>query len=192
MYAYITGTIEYLGDGLIIVDNNGIGYSLNISNNCLSRIGVIGENVKIYTYLNVREDEISLYGFYSKEEKAMFLKLINISGIGPKLAISVLSGLDINNLASVIMSGDTKTLSTVKGLGKKTAERIILELRGSIEGLIEDTPSYIQSDNINDAILALVNLGFGRQEAYKAVAKESENTTETSELIAKALRSLYK
>lgn len=192
MYAYITGTIESIGDGYLVVDNNGIGYTLFVSNNCLCKLGIKGQTIKIHTFLNVREDEMSLFGFFSQEEKAMFLKLINISGVGPKLALAVLSGIELNNLSRVIMSGDIKTLSTIKGLGKKTAERIVLELRGSIEGVMDSISSVMPNDNINDAVDALINLGISRQEAYSKVMKAAENTNDTSELVATALRSLYK
>lgn len=192
MYAYITGTIESVEDGILVIDNNGIGYKLNVSNNCLCKLGIKGQTIKIYTYLNVREDEMSLYGFFSMEEKSMFIKLISISGVGPKLALSVLSGIELSNLAKVIMTGDIKTLSTIKGIGKKTAERIVLELRGSVEGVTEAVISNITSDSVNDAIMALVNLGITRQEAYTAVMKASESTDDTSKIIATALRSLYR
>jgi len=192
MYAYIKGTIEEISEGVIVIENNGIGYTVNVSNNCLVKSGRIGQAVKLHTYLNVREDEMSLYGFYSEEEKSMFLRLINVSGIGPKLALSVLSGIDISNLAKVIMAGDIKTLSSIKGVGKKTAERIVLELRGTIEDTSVSVPVIIEQNNINDAVMALVNLGIGRQEAYNAVMKASESTDDTSKLVAAALRSLYR
>lgn len=194
MYAYITGTVEYVGDSKLVIDNSGIGYDLYVSNNCLTRLGIKGETVKVYTYLNVREDEMSLFGFYSLEEKEFFLKLITVSGIGPKLALSVLSGLSLENLKSIILSGDVKTLSTVKGVGKKTAERIILELRGSMEdsGSPAAVASGVSEDSLNDAVLALINLGISRQEAYSAVIKASAETSDTGELVAKALRSMYR
>ncbi len=192
MYAYITGRIEGMEEGSLILDNNGIGYLLYVSNNCLSRIGNIGQTVKIYTYLNIREDEMSLYGFYSLEEREMFLKLISISGIGPKIAVAALSGIELKNLQRAIVSGDTKTLSTIKGIGKKTAERIVLELRGGFESIELNIPTELPDDSINDAVQALVNLGISRQEAYTAVMKASEETIDTSQLVAKALRSLYR
>lgn len=192
MYAYITGRIEGMEEGSLILDNNGIGYLLYVSNNCLSRIGNIGQTVKIYTYLNIREDEMSLYGFYSLEERDMFLKLISISGIGPKIAVAALSGIELKNLQRAIVSGDTKTLSTIKGIGKKTAERIVLELRGGFESIELNIPTELPDDSINDAVQALVNLGISRQEAYTAVMKASEETMDTSQLVAKALRSLYR
>lgn len=193
MYSYIKGTLVSFDDGIVVIDNNGIGYTVNVSNNCLCRLGSVGEIVTVYTYLNVREDEMSLFGFYCKEEKAMFLKLITISGVGPRLALAVLSGIELVNLSNVIATGDIKTLSTIKGLGKKTSERIILELRGSIEDLQDAAvPSVIQSESISDAVNALISLGLSRQEAYSAVVKASSNTQDTGELVSIALRSLYK
>ncbi|MGI6701550.1 MAG: Holliday junction branch migration protein RuvA [Christensenellales bacterium] len=192
MYAYIQGIIESIGEGVIVISNNGIGYSINVSSNCLVKLGGKGDTVKVHTYMHVREDEISLFGFYSLDEKAMFLKLINVSGIGPKLALGVLSGIDLQSLINIIMTGDIKALSTIKGVGKKTAERIVLELRGSIEDVSAAAPVRIDNDNINDAVLALVNLGISRNEAYNAVMKASADTEDTSRLVAEALRSLYR
>ena len=146
------------------------------------------------------EDEMSLYGFCSKEEKAMFINLISVSGVGPKTALQILSGIDLQRLAIAIVNGDAKTLAKVKGLGKKTAERIILELKEKIAdvssgddsegffGLLggEDTS---KDEVVNDAVLALVSLGISKTEAVKAVANARTKSDKLENIITLALRS---
>ena len=129
MYSYIIGVVTQKDLGKITIENNGIGYEINVSNQTLDSITFENEPVKIYTYLNVREDDMSLYGFLSIEEKDMFLKLISVGGIGPKMALGILSEITITGLMNAIASEDLKRLCKVKGLGKKTAERLILELK---------------------------------------------------------------
>ena len=123
MYNYIQGKIVDKTLTAIVVDNNGIGYEIGVSGNTLMDVDM-GEIVKIYTYLYVREDEMSLYGFSRLEEKKLFMRLIDISGIGPKLAMQILGGYDLKTLTVAIASGDAKTLCKIKGLGKKTAEKV--------------------------------------------------------------------
>ncbi|MBQ7348828.1 MAG: Holliday junction branch migration protein RuvA, partial [Clostridia bacterium] len=150
---------------------------------------------EVYTYLAVREDGVSLYGFISPEEKNMFLKLISVSGVGPKMGITVLSNMKLDDLAVKIATSDVKGLSSVKGLGKKTAERIILELREKISAEQSETVSGssaveepIDGDN-QDAVIALMSLGFTRQECVKAVKAAKENGAETiQQLISFALK----
>lgn len=195
MYEYIKGTIEYKGENYLVIDNNGIGYRLNVSSNCLSNLNS-SQLIKVYTHLAVKEDDMSLFGFYSLEEKDMFMKLITINGVGPKLALAILSGLNVNEITSAIMAGDVKCISTVKGVGKKTAERLILELKGKI-GVVETLPieninGNNTSNNVNDAVLALIDLGYTRQEAYNAIHNQKDLSCDTSKLISNALRSLYK
>ena len=134
MYNYIQGKIVDKTLTAIVVDNNGIGYEIGVSGNTLMDVDM-GEIVKIYTYLYVREDEMSLYGFSRLEEKKLFMRLIDISGIGPKLAMQILGGYDLKTLTVAIASGDAKTLCKIKGLGKKTAELIILSLREQVAAI---------------------------------------------------------
>ena len=133
MLNYISGTIEYVQSDAVIVDANGIGYEISVNNRFLSKIGSVGDKIKVYVYLAVKEDGAFLFGFIDRAERNMFLRLITISGIGPKLAISILGGISSEELSRCIANGDTKALSSIKGIGKKTAERIILELRDKIE-----------------------------------------------------------
>ena len=129
MYNYIKGTLVAAEPGRVVLENNGIGYELGVSGNTLADANVVGKEMKLYTYLYVREDVFSLYGFSRAEEKTLFMRLIEISGVGPKLAMQILSGYDLGTLTVAIATGDVKTLSKIKGLGKKTAELIVLNLR---------------------------------------------------------------
>ena len=131
MIGYLKGKILSLNSDTALIETGGVGYEVLCSASALSALEGKTEG-EVYTYLQVREDGISLFGFSSPAEKNMFLKLVSVSGVGPKMGIAVLSGMDINSLAVAIASSDVKKLSTVKGLGKKTAERIILELREKV------------------------------------------------------------
>ncbi|NCA91986.1 Holliday junction branch migration protein RuvA [bacterium] len=196
MIGFIKGALVDNSEGAILLENNGIGYEIAVSNTTLAHISGKGE-VKLFTYLNVREDGLYLYGFATKEEKNMFLKLISISGVGPKVALGILSGIELNNLIIAIISSDTKTLSKIKGIGKKTAERIVLELRESLdvdnnllfEGGNEDIIDTLDKDTM-DAISALRSLGIGQKEAVDAVKKARAKASNIEELISIALRSL--
>jgi Holliday junction DNA helicase, RuvA subunit len=195
MYSFITGRVVAVTEGCIVIENNGIGYELCVSNNTLVNAGVVGKTLQLFTYLQVKEDMLALYGFSSQEEKSLFLKLISISGVGPKMALQVLSGMELNSLVLAIVTGDVKTLSKVKGLGKKTAERIVLELREQVESAdFADTSiggSAISDKTIvNDAVFALVALGIDKSNAYKAVVKAAERSDRLEDVITVALRSL--
>ena len=131
MIGYIKGRVLSATDGVALIENNGIGYEVICSSAVYHKL-LVDKQGEVYTYLAVREDGVSLYGFISLEEKSMFLKLITVSGVGPKMGITVLSNMSLNDLALKIATSDVKGLSAVKGLGKKTAERIILELREKI------------------------------------------------------------
>jgi Holliday junction DNA helicase RuvA len=186
-----------LNGNTLVLENNSIGFEVTVSNSSIVRINQAGRFVKLFTYMHVREDEISLYGFFTREEKDMFLKLITISGVGPKAAISILSGIEIGQLVLAILSNDVKALSKVKGIGKKTAERIILELKESVDA---ETASLLNSEEIEpkeaedkdvvDAISALKALGIPHQDAIKAVKSARSQTDKIEEIIAIALRSL--
>ncbi len=199
MYYSITGKVIHYEEGKVVLENNGIGYELGVSANTLSAFAKKGETITAFTYLKVSEDEMSLYGFYSKEEKAMFLNLISISGVGPKIALQILSGIDLQRLAIAIVNGDVKTLAKVKGIGKKTAERIILELKEKIAqsdssdddgffGLVGGETTS-KDEIVNDAVLALVSLGISKTEAVKAVAVARQHDDRLENIITAALRS---
>ena len=144
MIAYIKGKVIDNFDGGVVLENKGIGYEILCSAEALNRLSANGEG-GVYTYLQVREDGLSLFGFDTKDEKTMFLKLISVSGIGPKIGIGILSGMKVCDLATTIATSDVKTLSKIKGLGKKSAERIILELRESVSaGDIKEVKKSVQ------------------------------------------------
>ena len=197
MYAYIVGKVDSYGDGYIVVEAAGVGYFINASNFTVAKLGRAGDTVKIYTYLSVREDDMSLFGFYSEDERRMFLRLITVSGVGPKMAIGILSAADVNTLATSIISGDAKALSKVKGIGKKTADRIIVELK---ENIGEDTlfPSgggsvSSESDTmVEEALELLASLGVSRSEGYSMVAQARKDAKNVNELVMKVLKRLDK
>lgn len=196
MIGFIKGVVVDALENAVVLENNGIGYNIFVSNTTLTQIQT-KQPICLYTYLNVREDALNLYGFATKEEKNMFLKLITISGVGAKVALGILSGIEVNNLMVAIISADTKTLSKIKGIGKKTAERIILELKGSLEvdsALLLDNLGGENTETLDkdmmDAISALRSLGITQGEAIKAVKKAKESAKNIEELIALSLRSL--
>lgn len=191
MISFLVGILEEKRENQIVINVGGVGFELLISNNSLSTLPLIGETIKVFTYMAVREDGISLYGFSCNEERDLFYKLITVSGVGPKMAIQILSGLSISDLATAIIKEDTKLLSKIKGLGKKTAERICLELKDKISPTSENNSSFTESydeDAVNMATDTLISLGINKNEAYMlARANASENAT-AEEIISKALR----
>ena len=194
MYSFIKGAIVEKQENLLIVENNGIGYELIVSNNTLDNVGPIGQQVKIHTYYHVREDQAVLFGFGSLEEKHMFFKLIKVNGIGPKMAVTILSGVTISDLAVSIITGDTALLNKIKGVGKKTAERIILELKEKVEGFENISPitgfaGLVESSAESDACFALSALGIQKAEALKLIRKVATANDTAEELTRKALKS---
>ena len=198
MIAYLYGKVFEVNDTKLVLMVNGVGYELECTTQLLSD-AVIGKERGVYTYLQVREDGVSLYGFDSREEKRLFEKLISVSGVGPKMGISILSGASIQDIITAIASSDVKFLSKIKGLGKKTAERIIIELREKFGGT-QDLVSIIGDVGVgtvqftneeNDAVMALTGLGFQTVEAKNAVVAAKKNgANSVEEIISMALRSL--
>ncbi len=191
MFDYFIGTVTELRPNTVVLEVGGIGYEFNVSRFCVNDLKP-NDNVKLYSYLNVYEGGMSLFGFYSKEEKAMFLRLISISGIAAKGAIGILSGLSLNELCVAIASGDSKALSAIKGVGKKTAERIVLELHDKLgEEFSMDTSAesnVLQSDIGDDALLALMALGFSKQESVNAIKKIDVKGMTVEEVVKAALK----
>ncbi len=194
MYNYVSGKIVDKTVNTIVVDNNGIGYELGVSGNTLADVDM-GELVKIFTYLYVREDTFALYGFSRKEEKDLFMRLIDISGIGPKGAMQILSGYDLRTLLVAIATGDVKTLSKIKGLGKKTAELIVLSLKDSIADSVADNSfeGEIKTSSIVDADMAAAidmveNLGISRGEAIRLVDEASKHVSGLGDIMSYVLK----
>lgn len=195
MVGYVYGKVMYNDGNLLLVENGGIGYEITCSSAAFCRMMEKREG-GIYTYTQVKEDGIALFGFDTIEEKKMFLKLISVSGVGAKMGVTVLGSMNLKDLALAIATSDVKSLSRVKGLGKKTAERIIVELREKVSA--EDTeplpagvaPAASGSDAEN-AVTALMSLGYNRVTSVKAVnAALAAGASTVEEIIAAALRSL--
>ena len=195
MFNYLFGEIVEFGNSTVVVDVNGVGYELAVSGYTLADCK-LGQKQKLYAYLQVKEDGVSLYGFSTQEEKSMFLRLISVSGIGCKLAQAILSGIDSNSLALAIFNGDTRVLTKVKGLGKKTAERLVLELKEKVVVDAADmvlpitkNPDLQINKDMSNAIAVLCSLGKSQADAEKlveAAAKLGASTAE--ELINMAFR----
>ncbi len=197
MISFLVGTIEEKRENLLVVDVNGVGYELTISNNTLASLPMEGETTKVLTYLQVSENTgVCLYGFATEEEKAMFLRLITVSGVGPKMAITILSGMKLSDLVVAIVSEDSTLLSKIKGLGKKTAERICLELKDKISTTSFNIQGSEMIDNnysetaLNDAVDTLINLGVNKNEAYRLARSKATADTTAEEIILKVLREL--
>lgn len=193
MFNYITGKIVDKTASSIVLDNNGMGYEIGVSGNTLAD-SAVGATAKIYTYLYVREDNISLYGFSRTEEKNLFLRLIDISGVGPKMAMQILSGYDLKTLSVAIASGDVKTLCKIKGLGKKTAELIVVSLRDRVADDITEfdatSGSALAGDDISDAVFALESLGISKTDAIRAATEASKVVSGVEAIISYCLKQL--
>ena len=190
MYAYIIGKLTELNGNVLTIEANGIGYEVLASQTTIESLGTLNQTVKVFTYLHVREDEMSLYGFSTMSEKQMFLNLTSISGIGPKMAIGILSNIKLSDLALAIVSNDASLLYKVKGIGKKTADRIVLELNEKLENIeqYEVGESNKNASEMDDAILGLVALGMNRIEAVKLVREYAENGDSAEIIITKCLK----
>ena len=201
MIAYLRGKVLTQTSETAIIDVGGIGYEVYCSGGAFRKINV-GEYVELHTYLQVKEDGMTLFGFADQKEKELFLKLTSVSGVGPKLGIAVLTGLSAEELTQVIFSADVKRLSSVKGLGKKTAEKIVLELHGKISAaeimsasgedfMVNEAPmsSMKLSRAEEEAVSALMGLGFTRTESTQAVKKARElGAISVEDVIMKALQ----
>ena len=198
MIAYVKGVLAVVGQDSIIIDKGGIGININVPVSIISTLPSIGSEVKVFTYTYVREDAIALYGFMTMDDLDVFKLLINVNGVGTKTALGILSAITPNELRLAVVSADYKTITKAPGIGKKSAERIVLELRDKVKMVIEDD-SYIavdsgdaaMSDSVNIALEALVSLGFSYGEAAKAV-KQVDNYEEMDDesLIKAALKHL--
>ena len=171
MIGYLTGKIISKKPTQLLLDVNGVGYLINISITTFEKLSDDTETISLYTYLAVKEDALDLYGFFSIAEKEMFKSLISVSGIGPKLAQSILSGIEIEELKDAIKTGNTARIISIPGIGRKTAERLIVELRDKVESLavgVEFASTGIPSIR-NDAVSALAGLGYNQKNAAKIV-----------------------
>lgn len=202
MYEFIKGTIHFIGPEYIVVENNGIGYQMAAPNPFIYS-KFLNQEITIYTYTYVREDILALYGFQSREEKTLFMKLLNVTGIGPKGALAILAAGEHQRLVQAIEKEDESFLTKFPGVGKKTARQIILDLKGKLPDILPDYfPNIFQNDpvkvpdtkhnELDEAVLALLTLGYSDREIKKItpVLKKEELTTE--EYIKKGLQLLLR
>lgn len=197
MIGYLKGNVFSCAEGTVLLEVNGVGYELACSGAAFAKLATDGKG-EVYTWLQVRDDGVSLFGFVSPEEKNMFLKLISVSGVGPRMGIAVLSGMNLSELAVAIASSDVKGLCAVKGLGKKTAERIVLELREKVEsapvppakGGAAPAPAAAAGEE-EDAVVGLMSLGYTRAESTRAVRAAAERGAKgVEEIILSALKNM--
>lgn len=200
MIAYIRGELASIEKEKIIVDVQGIGYGIFMPESSMGLLPQIGNIVKIYTYLNVREDAMQLFGFLAKDDLELFRLLIGVSGIGPKGGLNILSGLSADELRFAIISGDAKAISAAPGIGKKTAEKVIIELKDKLDiedtlnrtaDIVPDTDSNISGEIESEAVQALVALGYGSAESLKAVKSVSHECKTVEEILKMALKYLF-
>ena len=197
MLGFIRGILRDKDYDNITVECGGVGFNIMVTNSCMANLPGLDEEVKIYTYLHVREDEMSLYGFESPEEKKLFLQLITVSGVGSKTAIGILSAERMSAIINSIINEDTSVIANCKGIGKKTAERIIVELKDKIKPFDYIIPNdnlfdamQENSKALEDALIVLTSLGLSKNDATKK-AKEVMNKHDTAEqIVAKVLHDM--
>ena len=203
MYSYIKGVLAELEEDAIVVETGGIGYHIYTTGQTFSRLPSLGDEVKIYTYLYIREDAMLLYGFCSKDELRVFKLLLGVSGIGPKGALAILSVMTTDDLRFAVLSGDAKAISAAPGIGKKTAEKLIIELKDKLnleevlenkangDGFQESNTSGGTSEIQSEAVQALVALGYGSTESLRAVKKVSAECETVEDVLKAALKNLF-
>ncbi len=200
MYAHIDGIVADKGPGMLVIDCHGVGYLLSVSGSTLSQAPAVGERMKCYTHLSVREDALELFGFATKEEKQMFAKLKNVNKVGPKIALSILSTLSVRELSLALVTSDANAISRAPGVGKKLAAQIILDLKDKVENeeltgsaaAIKPMAARKGPDVTGEAIEALMALGYQSSEAAAAVAAINPMPDRVDEVIRLALKGMVK
>lgn len=196
MFAYIKGSLEQKSNNYVVIDVGGIGYKIFMATKAIEALGEIGEVVKVHTHYYVREDNISLYGFNTNEELRMFELLLQVSGIGAKSAIAMLSGISPSSFALAVISDDISQLVKIPGIGKKTAARIVLELKDKLktEEAITKTEevklSITNEEETSEAIVALQVLGYTKREIEKALENVDTKNLQLEEIIKQGLKNL--
>lgn len=203
MISYIRGELVAVEKDKIVVDVNGVGWGIYMPEQTMGRLPSIGEEVKIHTYLNVREDAMQLYGFCTRDDLEIFKLVIGVSGIGPKGGLNILSSLSADYLRFAVLSGDAKAISAAPGIGKKTAEKLIIELKDKLnleevlenkangDGFQESNTSGGTSEIQSEAVQALVALGYGSTESLRAVKKVSAKCETVEDVLKAALKNLF-
>lgn len=197
MIGFVKGIVDLVAEDRVILDVNGVGYNIFVTTPTSTSLGE-GEEIKLYTYLSVREDAMNLFGFLTNDELGMFKGLITVSGIGPKAALSILSILSVDDLRFAIISGDDKTIAKAPGIGAKTAMKVILELKDKVDiseiGNVGTDKGNIKAgaDNTNasEAVMALVSLGYSQSESVKAVKGIDTQMLTVEDIIKEALRKM--
>lgn len=203
MISYIRGELVAIEKDKIVVDVHGVGWGIYMPEQSMGRLPAIGEEVKIHTYLNVREDAMQLYGFCTRDDLEIFKLVIGVSGIGPKGGLSILSSLSADDLRFAVLSGDAKAISAAPGIGKKTAEKLIIELKDKLN-LQEVLDNQMNGENLStsngssgtneiqsEAVQALVALGYGSTESLRAVKKVTTECKTVEEVLKAALKNLF-
>lgn len=199
MYAYIKGELAEINIDHIVIETGGIGYQIFIPGQIFEYLPALGQELKVYTYLYLREDAMILYGFLTKDDLELFKLLISVSGIGPKGGLAILSTLDADDLRFAVLSGDAKAIAKAPGVGGKTAQRVILELKDkmSLEDAFEKKTQHVQETSNapaagsvkNDAVLALTALGYSSTESLKAVSRvEITDSMDVEDVLKAALK----
>lgn len=193
----LTGELTYIGDQFLVIDCGGVGFKCFTSLSTASTAGRLGEQVRLFTYLSVKEDALDLYGFKTESELNVFKLLISVSGVGPKAAVSILSEMSADKLALAVAAGDAKAITKANGVGKKTAERIVLELKDKMAGVaVSGSDSYVsaaasveEESPAGEAVAALVALGYSKSDAAAAVGAMDKSLS-ADEMIRQGLRQL--
>lgn len=196
MISYIKGELKEVGADFVVLENHGIGYQIKIPTTVVAALPVLGSKIQIFTYLYVREDLMDLYGFLSRDDRSIFQLLLGVSGIGPKGALAILSTISANDLRFAVLAGDAKTIAKAPGIGSKTAQKMVIELKDKLKleeafeqkmTKEEETISFHQNIEIqNDAVQALTALGYSPTEALRAVRAVKITEDMTVETLLKA------
>jgi Holliday junction DNA helicase RuvA len=199
MLSGIRGILIHIDENIAELDVGGVIFEVNVPSTLFVSRPETGTELQLYTYLSVREDDLSLFGFESREERSLFKMLLTVSGIGPKGALQVLSTLRPNDLVAAILSEDAKSIARSPGIGQKTAQKVVLELKDKVSGMpvtalpgmknTQDTRAYAENETKHDVILALTELGFSGSEAYKAVLALPDDL-DASKMLNLALKSI--
>lgn len=200
MIGRLRGTLAEKQPPHVIIDINGLGYELEVPMTTLYRLPSVGEPVTLHTHLVVREDAHLLYGFFEKRERELFRELIRLNGVGPKLALALMSGLEVDELVRCVQAQDTSVLVRIPGVGKKTAERLLVELKDRFKAwetvpgmsglVVEPRMGGAVSSAENDAVSALISLGYKPQEASRAVSAIKEDGLSSEDMIRRALKGM--
>ncbi len=202
MLAYVKGSLEIKTKGYIVVETNGIGYKIFMPESTIEKLGAVGEKIKIFTFMRVREDDVSLYGFLTNEELRMFELLLSVSGIGAKGALTILSNITPSQFALAVISNDVGMLKKLPGIGPKTAQRTILELKDKLKKeqeiavSTEEESSFqeaiLEDEKVSEAVSALQVLGYSKKEIVQALEKVDMKSLSVEDIIRKGLGNLAK